>query len=77
MFITYFCSIIFLVMFMKNQLSKDFIIGLSKLKNETEWMLNFRLKSYEKFLELENPKFGPIIDFSFDEILYYKNEQDI
>lgn len=37
-------------------------------------MLDFRLKSYEKFLELENPSFGPLIDFSFDEILYYKNE---
>lgn len=61
---------------MKKQLSKEFIIELSKLKNEPEWMLDFRLKSYEKFLELENPDFGPIIDFSFDEILYYKNEQE-
>ncbi len=59
---------------MKKQLSKEFIIELSKLKQEPDWMLEFRLKSYEKFLELENPKFGPIIDFSFDEILYYKNE---
>ena len=56
------------------QLSKEFIIELSKLKNEPSWMLDFRLKSYEKFLELENPTFGPLIDFSFDEILYYKNE---
>lgn len=61
---------------MNGQLSKEFIIELSKLKNEPEWMLDFRLKSYEKFLELENPDFGPIIDFSFDEILYYKNEQE-
>lgn len=37
-------------------------------------MLEFRLKSYEKFLELENPNFGPELPFSFDEILYYKNE---
>lgn len=61
---------------MKNQLSKEFIIELSKIKNEPDWMLEFRLKSYEKFLELENPNFGPIIDFSFDEILYYKNDQE-
>jgi Fe-S cluster assembly protein SufB len=61
---------------MKKKLSREFIIELSKLKNEPSWMLDFRLKSYEKFLELENPKFGPIIDFSFDEILYYKNEQE-
>lgn len=59
---------------MKKQLSKDFIRELSKLKNEPDWMLDFRLKSYEKFLELDNPTFGPLIDFSFDEILYYKNE---
>lgn len=63
-------------MVMKAQLSKEFIIELSKLKKEPAWMLDFRLKSYEKFLELENPKFGPIIDFSFEEILYYKNEQE-
>ena len=61
---------------MKNGLSKEFIINLSKSKNEPKWMLDFRLKSYEKFLELDNPKFGPIIDFDFDEILYYKNEHE-
>ena len=61
---------------MKKQLSKEFIIELSKLKKEPEWMLEFRLKSYEKFLELENPHFGPLIDFSFEEILYYKNENE-
>lgn len=59
---------------MKKHLSKEFIIELSKLKQEPDWMLDFRLKSYEKFLELENPKFGPALTFSFDEILYYKNE---
>ena len=63
-------------MIMKKSLSKDFIIELSKNKKEPKWMLDFRLKSYEKFLELENPTFGPVIDFSFDEILYYKNEHE-
>ncbi len=61
---------------MKKELSKEFIIELSKSKNEPDWMLDFRLKSYEKFLELENPKFGPELPFSFDEILYYKNEHE-
>lgn len=59
---------------MKKNLSKEFIIELSKKKQEPNWMLEFRLKSYEKFLELENPNFGPKLPFSFDEILYYKNE---
>ena len=58
----------------EKKLSREFIIELSKLKEEPSWMLEFRLKAYEKFLELENPTFGPLIDFSFDEILYYKNE---
>ncbi len=61
---------------MKKSLSKEFIIELSKRKKEPDWMLAFRLQSYEKFKELENPTFGPLIDFSFDEILYYKNEHE-
>ena len=60
---------------MKKKLSKEFIIELSTLKEEPKWMLDFRLKSFEKFLELESPNFGPKLDFSFDEILYYKNEE--
>ena len=57
---------------MKNKLNKDFIINLSKRKNEPSWMLNFRLKAYEKFLELDNPDFGPKIDIDFDKLTYYK-----
>ncbi len=56
------------------KLTKEFIIELSKSKNEPKWMLDFRLQSYEKFKSLDNPKFGPLIDISFDDILYYKNE---
>lgn len=57
---------------MKEKLSKEFIINLSKSKKEPEWMLNFRLTSYEKFLELDNPSFGPSLDINFDDIYYYK-----
>ena len=57
---------------MKEKLSKEFIINLSKEKKEPKWMLDIRLKAYDKFLELDNPKFGPIIDLDFDEICYYK-----
>ncbi len=58
---------------MQKKLTKEFIIELSKAKNEPKWMLDFRLKSYAKFLELDNPKFGPLIDLDLEEILYYKN----
>ncbi|MBR1416223.1 MAG: Fe-S cluster assembly protein SufB [Bacilli bacterium] len=57
---------------MKEKLSRDFIINLSKEKNEPEWMLEIRLKAYDKFLSLDNPKFGPILDLDFDDICYYK-----
>lgn len=59
------------------KLNKEFITKVSKLKNEPEWMLEFRLKSFEKFLELDNPNFGPHIDINFDNINYYKKELDL
>ena len=58
---------------MKEKLTKDFIINLSKKKNEPEWMLEFRLKSFKKFEELENPNFGPKLNIDYDNFLYYKN----
>ena len=54
------------------KLTKDYITKISKLKEEPKWMLDFRLKSFEKFLELDNPNFGPKIDIDFDKINYYK-----
>ena len=38
---------------MKKELNEKFIRELSKKKNEPEWMLEFRLNSYKKFLELK------------------------
>ena len=58
---------------MKEKLTEDFIINLSKKKNEPEWMLEFRLKSFKKFEELENPNFGPELNIDYDNFLYYKN----
>lgn len=58
---------------MKERLTEDFIINLSKKKNEPDWMLDFRLKSFKKFKELDNPTFGPKLDIDYDEFLYYKN----
>ena len=36
------------------ELTKEYIKKVSKLKNEPEWMLNFRLKSFDKFKEFAN-----------------------
>lgn len=60
---------------MKKILNEEFIIELSSKKNEPKWMLDFRLKSFAKFKELNNPDFGPTIDLDFNEIEYYKKEE--
>lgn len=57
---------------MKNDLT-NFIIDLSKKKNEPKWMLDFRLKSYEAYKNLDEPNFGPKLDINYDEINYYKD----
>lgn len=61
---------------MEKKLNETFIKELSKQKNEPKWMLDFRLKAYEKFLSLENPNFGPSLNIDFDKILYYKKTED-
>ena len=61
---------------MSKGLTKSKIKEISKIKNEPKWMLDFRLKSYEKFISLDNPLFGPILDIHFDEINYYKKVTD-
>ncbi len=58
------------------KLNEDFIINLSKKKNEPSWMTDFRLKSYREFLNQKQPNFGPKIDLDFDKILYYKDKEN-
>ena len=55
------------------KLDEQFIIDLSTKKGEPKWMLNFRLKSFKKYQELDNPNFGPEIDLDLEQILYYKD----
>lgn len=59
---------------MKEKLNKEFIINLSKKKQEPSWMLEYRLQSYENFLSQDEPNFGPDIHINFDEICYYKDK---
>lgn len=61
---------------MKEKLTKEFIIKLSKKKQEPSWMLDFRLKSLEEFYHQENPNFGPKLDIDFEDILYYKSTEE-
>lgn len=54
------------------KLTKEVIKKISKIKNEDEDMLNFRLKCLESFNSLPNPSFGPEINIDYDQITYYK-----
>lgn len=54
------------------KLNEDYITKISKLKKEPEWMLDFRIKSFRKFLELDNPNFGPELNIDFESLNYYK-----
>ena len=53
-------------------LDEEKVIEISRLKNEPEWMCNFRLKAYQKFIESPQPTFGPELKIDFDTITYYK-----
>lgn len=54
-------------------LSEDTIRLISQKKGEPEWMLEFRLKAYEKWLTMEQPQWAhlkiPPIDFQ--DVIYY------
>ncbi len=62
---------------MKQKLDEKFILELSLKKNEPDWMRDFRLRSFRAFQDLPNPNFGPSLEFSFDDILYYKKTEDL
>lgn len=53
-------------------IDEEKIVEISRLKDEPEWMCNFRLKAYQKFLESPQPSFGPELKIDFDAITYYK-----
>ena len=57
---------------MKKGINEKIVSEISKIKNEPDWMREFRLNSYKKFEELSNPSFGPELKINFDDITYYK-----
>lgn len=58
----------------KPGLSEEVIKNISKIKNEPEWMLEYRMKAYKNFLNMKNPTWGPDLSFiNFDEIIYYSS----
>jgi len=61
----------------KKGLSKETVIEISKMKKEPQWMLDFRLRSYEIFMQKPMPTWGgdlSVIDFQ--NIYYYAKASD-
>lgn len=56
----------------KKGLDEEKVRKISELKNEPEWMLEYRLKSYKDFTNKPLPSFGPKINIDFNNITYYK-----
>ena len=53
-------------------LNEDVVRAISKLKNEPEWMLEFRLKALKAFNELPLPSFGPdLSSLDFNSYTYF------
>src|SRR5690606_34478 len=54
-------------------LTRDTVINISKMKNEPEWMLEYRLQAYEHFLQRPMPNWGAeaIHEIDFDDIYYF------
>ena len=56
----------------KKGLTKDTIREISKLKDEPEWMLNFRLRAYDVFMKKPMPQWGGDLNkIDFQNIYYY------
>jgi len=56
----------------KKGLSRDTVIEISKLKDEPQWMLDFRLRSYEIFMKKPMPTWGGDLSaIDFQNIYYY------
>jgi Fe-S cluster assembly protein SufB len=55
-------------------LSREIVEQISKLKSEPQWMLNYRLRAYENFVDKPMPDWGPdLSDIDFDAYTYYAN----
>ncbi|CRX37394.1 Fe-S cluster assembly protein SufB [Estrella lausannensis] len=58
---------------LKKGLSEETIRAISKIKNEPEFLLNFRLKAYRRWLEMEEPKWANVRypEINYQDICYY------
>ncbi len=58
-------------------LNEEIVREISKIKNEPEWMLKFRLDAYKAFVEMPMPNFGPDLSFlDFSTYTYFIRPSD-
>ena len=61
----------------KKGLSKETVIEISKMKKEPQWMLDFRLRSFEIFMQKPMPTWGgDLSTIDFQNIYYYAKASD-
>ena len=61
----------------KKGLSKETVISISKSKGEPQWMLDFRLRSYDIFMKKPMPTWGAdLSNIDFQNIYYYAKASD-
>ncbi|MGA7476314.1 MAG: SufD family Fe-S cluster assembly protein [Thermoplasmata archaeon] len=55
-------------------LSREVVRAISRFKSEPDWMLEYRLRAYDHFVERPMPDWGPSLsDLDFDSYTYYAN----
>jgi Fe-S cluster assembly protein SufB len=58
-------------------LGRETVEHISRIKNEPEWMLQFRLRSYDHFLKRPLPTWGGNLStLKFDEMVYYASSTE-
>ncbi|MEQ8673322.1 MAG: Fe-S cluster assembly protein SufB [Aggregatilineales bacterium] len=60
-------------------LDADFVREISKMKNEPQWMTDFRVQAYEHFVSRPTPQWGGgglLNDIDFDDIYYFVRATD-
>jgi Fe-S cluster assembly protein SufB len=61
----------------KRGLTRETVEEISALKNEPEWMLKFRLRAYDHFLQRPMPQWGGDLGhIDFDRIVYYRKPSE-
>jgi Fe-S cluster assembly protein SufB len=61
----------------KRGLTRETVEEISSLKDEPEWMLKFRLRAYDHFLQRPMPQWGGDLGhIDFDRIVYYRKPSE-